>query len=94
MIPLSILFTLSLFLVSCSSTQWVKPGATEADLGADTVSCNNDIINSSIGARAIQGMGASTARGRSAVSAGTSADAAKAREECLLKKGWTRPNKP
>ena len=94
MTRLSMLFNLSLFVVACSSTQWVKPGATEVDLEADTVSCNNEIVTSSIGGRAVQGMGASTPVGRTAVMGGARVDAARALEQCLTEKGWTKQDKP
>ncbi len=87
---ISILFPLTILLMSCSSPQWVKPGSTLGDLNADTVSCNNEIVTSSIGARAIRGMGARTAQGRTAITGGARVDAARALEQCLQDKGWTR----
>ena len=60
-----ILSIIVLMLISCASTNWVKPGATQEELEADTVTCDNQIITSRIGARAMMGMGAPTTRGRS-----------------------------
>ncbi len=65
-----ILSSLVLMLISCTSTQWVKPGATQEELEADTVTCNNQIITSGVGARGMMGMGASATRGRAAATAG------------------------
>lgn len=87
---ISVLLPLTLLLMSCASPQWVKPGSTPAELDADTVSCNNEIVTSSIGARAIRGMGAPTVGGRTAITSGARADAARALEQCLQGKGWTR----
>ena len=79
-----------LMLISCASTKWVKPGATHAELEADTVTCNNEIVTSRIGARAMMGMGASTTRGRVAATTGARAEADMERAKCLQGKGWGR----
>jgi len=85
-----ILFLLTVLLVSCAGTQWVKPGATPEDLEADSVACNNQILTSSIGARGMMGMGAPTTRGRVAATTGARAQADVEWAKCLQGKGWTR----
>ena len=77
-------------LISCASTKWVKSGATQEELEADTVTCNNQIITSRIGARAMMGMGAPTTRGRVAATTGARAEADMEIAKCLQSKGWTR----
>ncbi len=84
---LSMLF---LMLISCTTTQWVKPGATQEELEADTVACNTEIVTSGVGARGMMGMGAATTRGRAAATAGARAEADMERAECLRGKGWTQ----
>ncbi len=85
-----ILSSLVLMLISCTSTQWVKPGATQEELEADTVTCNNQIITSGVGARGMVGMGASTPRGRVAATTGARAEADMELKKCLQGKGWTQ----
>jgi hypothetical protein len=79
-----------LMLISCGSTQWVKPGATQEELEADTVTCNNQIVTSRVGARAMMGMGAPTTRGRIAATSGARVEADMERAKCLQSKGWTQ----
>ncbi len=79
-----------LMLISCASTQWVKPGATQEELEADTVTCNNQIVTSRVGAKAMMGMGAPTTRGRVGATTGARAEADMERAKCLQSKGWTR----
>ncbi len=85
-----ILSIVVLMLISCTSTKWVKPGATQEELKADTVTCNNQIITSRIGGRGMMGMGAPTARGRVATTTGARAEADMELKKCLQGKGWTQ----
>ncbi len=92
---LFILGFLSLFFAACGGpTQYVKPGATEADLEAAKSECQDQIMTGRSGRELALAGVSSSARGRNAR---TSTDMSMARhdiDQCLQGKGWTPEKKP
>ena len=92
---LFILGFLSLFFAACGGPpQYVKPGATEADLEAAKSECRDQILTGRSGRELALAGVSSSARGRHARTSTAMSMARHVMGSCLQGKGWTPETKP
>ncbi len=92
---LFILGFLSLFFVACGGpTQYLKPGATEADLEVAETECQNEILMGRGGRELALAETSTSPRGRHARTSTAMSMARHDIDQCLKGKGWTPEKKP
>ena len=92
---LFILGLLSLFFAACGGPpQYVKPGATEANLEAAKSECQNQILTGRSGRELALAGVSSSARGRHARTSTAMSMARHDMDSCLQGKGWTPETNP
>lgn len=92
---LFILGFLSLFFAACGGPpQYIKPGATEADLEAAKSECRDQILTGRSGRELALAGVSSSARGRHARTSTAMSMARHDMGSCLQGKGWTPETKP
>ncbi len=92
---LFILGFLSLFFAACGGPpQYVKPGATEADLEAAKSECRDQILTGRSGRELALAGVSSSARGRHARTSTAMSMARRDLDQCLKGKGWNPEANP